>query len=89
MKLSEEKRKKIAEQVLAYLFDEFPNTTHTAEIARELIRDEEFIKSMLQDLEVKGLVISIKEDSKKRFKWRLSQKTLLAYKSLNNNQFRI
>ena len=85
MRLSQEKRKKISEQILATLFQHFPRTLFTAEIARELARDEEFIKSMLLELKDKKFVIAIKKNAKgilfsRRIKWRLSNKIYELYK---------
>lgn len=86
MKLSNEKRDKISEQILSYLYHSFPNIPFTAEIARDIIRDEEFVKRLLFDLESKGLVVSIKKNNKgepftRRLKWRLSNKVYEVYKS--------
>ena len=86
MRLSQEKKDKIAEQILSYLYHEFPNQPFTAEIAREIARDEEFIKRILFDLKEKGLVVPIRKNAKgdifiRRLKWRLSQKVYDVYKS--------
>jgi len=86
MKISTNKKEKISEQILSYLFHSFPNTPYTAEIAREIIRDEEFVKRLLLDLTEKGLVVPIKKNNKgnpllKRSKWRLSTKVYEIYKS--------
>lgn len=84
MKLSQQKRDKIAEQILSYLYHEFPNLKFTAEISREIARDEEFVKALMMDLKNKGLVISIKKNPKgqfysRRIRWRLSNKAQEAY----------
>ena len=50
MRLSQEKKNKIIEQILLYLYHSFPNQPFTAEIAREIARDEEFIKRILFEL---------------------------------------
>ncbi len=86
MRLSNNKRDKISEQILSHLFHSFPNTPYTAEIAREVIRDEEFVKRLLLDLTEKSLVVPIKKNNKgdpflKRSKWRLSNKVYEVYKS--------
>ena len=89
MRLSQEKRDKIAEQILSYLYHEFPKQLFTAEISREIARDEEFVKALMLDLKDKGLVISIKKNPKgefysRRIRWRLSNKAQEAYsKQLN------
>jgi len=84
MRLSEEKRKKISEQVLAHLYQSFPTQLFTAEIAKELARDEEFIKRLLFDLKDKNLVMSIKKNAKgveflRRIKWQLTMDAYSAY----------
>ncbi len=86
MRLSQEKRDKIAEQILSFLYHEFPKASFTAEIAREIARDEEFIKALMFDLKNKELVASIKKNPKgvfysRRIRWRLSNKAYDAYKS--------
>ena len=89
MKLSKQKKEKISEQILAILFQESPKLLFTAEIARELARDEEFIKSLLIELKKRNLVIEIKKSPKgvdysRRLRWRLSDKAYIAYKSHQN-----
>jgi predicted transcriptional regulator len=88
MKLSQQKRDKIAEQILSFLYHEFPKTRFTAEIAREIARDEEFVKALMFDLKAKNLVVSIKKNPKgmfysRRIRWRLSNKAYQAYKQLH------
>jgi len=88
MKLSQEKRDKISEQILSFLFHTYPQSKFTAEIAREIARDEEFIKAMMHELKDKNLVISIKKNPKgifysRRIRWRLSNNTFNAYKELH------
>lgn len=90
-KISQIKEEKIKESILAFLFQHTPKALFTYHIAQELARDEEFIKRLLQELESKELVLAIKKNSQgqdynKRIRWRLSDKTYQAYKSLNHNQ---
>lgn len=85
MKISEEKINKISEQALAFLYSINPKPAFTAEIAREIARDEEFIKKLLLDLKKKNLVIQIKKNPKgkpylKRSRWKLSDVVYQAYK---------
>ncbi len=87
MKISNEKKQKISEQILAYLFSVSPKPIFTAHIAREIARDEEFTKKLLKDLKSKKLVIEIKKNPKgvdytKRSRWKLSDKVYEAYKQL-------
>lgn len=91
MKISEQKREKIYEQILALLYSVFPKALFTLNIAKEIARDEEFVKSLLLDLKKKNLVIDIKKNPKgfsylKRIRWKLSDNTYTAYKQRQNLQ---
>jgi hypothetical protein len=86
MRISQKKRDKISEQILALLYHSFPNSLFTAEIARDTARDEEFTKQLLKELWDKQLVTAIKKNSKgvlfsRRIRWRISSKAYEAYKS--------
>ncbi|MEK6859377.1 MAG: hypothetical protein AABX54_01050 [Nanoarchaeota archaeon] len=86
MKLSKNKRDKIAEQILLFLYHSFPKEPFTAEIAREIARDEEFIKKILFELKERNLIISVKKNSKgelfsRRLKWRLTNQVYDIYRS--------
>jgi len=86
MRLSQEKKDKIAEQILSLLYHSFPNEPFTAEIAREIIRDEEFVKRILFELKDKNFIVPIRKNNKgepfsRRLKWRLSNKVYEVYKS--------
>ena len=85
MRISEEKKEKIYEQILAFLFSLSPKPVFTVEIAREIARDEEFIKKLLLDLKDKKLVLEIKRNPqgityKRRSRWRLSEAAYHYYK---------
>ena len=86
-KISSQKIEKISEQVLLFLYSEFPRQIFTSKVAEELARDEEFIKKILIDLEKKGLVIKIDKNSlgyqySRRLRWRISNKAHQMYKKL-------
>ncbi len=86
MNLSKEKKDKISEQILLFLYHSFPKEPFTAEIAREIARDEEFIKKLLFELKEKNLIIVIKKNKagepfSRRLKWRLSSQVYDIYKS--------
>ncbi|MEM4605481.1 MAG: hypothetical protein QW103_00375 [Candidatus Pacearchaeota archaeon] len=88
--LSEEKITKIKENIVFCLFNSFPKALFTSEIAKELARDEEFIKKMLLELEKNKLIIPIFLNNKgkkykKRIKWTISSSVYEKYKSLSNN----
>jgi len=86
--ISNEKKKKISEQILYYLYSIFPEQIFTSEIAKEMARDEEFIKILLKELERKNLVIKINKNPQGsnyalRLRWRISNK---AYEIYQKNQ---
>jgi len=85
MRLSKQKRDKISEQILSMLYHNFPKSMFTAEIAREIARDEEFIKSIMQNLQDKKLVNCIRKNPNgvsysRRCRWSLSPNAYDAYK---------
>lgn len=89
MKISNQKKEKISEQILSLLFQNHPKPFFTSHIAKELARDEEFIKNLLASLKTKKLVSELKKNKKgtvylKRSRWILSDKAYLAYKGLHN-----
>jgi len=85
MRISQQKKDKISEQILAVLYNNFPKQLFTAQIAREIARDEEFTKNLLKQLWNKNLVSPIRKNPKgitfsRRIKWKLSNKAYDAYK---------
>ena len=84
MRISKEKKDKISEQVLALLYLKAPQSLFTSIIAKELARDEEFIKQLLITLEENKLLIQINKNPKgksykRRARWRLSDAAYIAY----------
>ena len=85
MKISKQKREKISEQILAYLYSISLRPTFTSHIAREIARDEEFVKDLLKELKNKKIVIEIRKnpqgvDYRRRSRWKLSDKAYEVYK---------
>ena len=85
MKISNQKRDKIYEQILALLYSVSPKALFTMNIAKEIARDEEFVKTLLIDLKKKGLILEIKKSPEgvsylKRSRWTLSDAAYQAYK---------
>ena len=85
MRISEKKKEKIFEQILAYLYSINPKPSFTLHIAQEIARDEEFVKKMLLELKKRTLVVEIKKNPKgidytRRSRWRLSDKSYEIYK---------
>lgn len=90
-RISQQKIEKIQEQIIFYLYSMFPKQKFTAEIARELARDEEFVKTLLIELEKKTLIIKIDKNKKgikylKRLKWRISNKIYSTYKNYQKKE---
>jgi len=85
MKISQEKKEKISEQILALLYSVNPKPLFTLHIANEIARDEEFIKKLLLELKNKKLVVEIKKNPQgvpyiKRSRWKLSDVAYRIYK---------
>lgn len=91
MKISDSKRDKISEQILAFLYSLSMRPAFTSHIAREIARDEEFVKNLLLDLQKKSLVAEIRKNPRgeqylKRSRWKLTNEAYLAYKKAENSQ---
>lgn len=90
--ISKEKKEKIQEQLIYYLFTIFPKQIFTSDIAKELARDEEFVKKLLLELESKSILVRIDKNSQgikyeRRARWRISNETYEIYsKHQKNNQ---
>lgn len=85
MYISKEKKEKISEQILAFLYFTNPKPLFTFHIAKEIARDEEFVKNLLKDLKKKNFVVEITKNPQgkeyiKRSRWKLSEKTYILYK---------
>lgn len=90
MRVSEEKRAKISEQIMAILYSLNPRSLFITEIAKEIARDEEFVKLLLLKLKKENLVVEIKKNPKgvlyiKRSRWRISDAAYNAYKKHQDN----
>lgn len=93
-KISQEKRDKISEQILNFLFSISPEPKFTSDIAREIARDEEFTKLLLLDLKKKTFIVEVNKNQKgtnylKRQRWRLSNPAFEVFnkrQSLQNRQ---
>jgi len=86
MRLSQDKKNRIIEQILSFLYHSFPEEPFTAQIAREVVRDEEYVKQLLYELKEKGLITPIVKNKNgepftRRVRWRLSTKVYEVYKS--------
>ena len=86
MKISQEKKDKISEQILSHLFLLNPKPIFTSHIEIYLARDEEFIKKLLFDLKEKKLIIEIKKNPKgitylRRSRWKMEDNIYQKYKN--------
>jgi hypothetical protein len=82
--ISQEKRDKISEQILSYLFSVAPQSMFTVDIAKSIARDEEFTKSILSELKLKSVVVEVNKNASgkqyiRRQRWRLSNQAYEAY----------
>lgn len=85
MKISNEKIEKISEQILFLLYSISPKSLFTSYIAKEIARDEEFVKKILLRLKQKKLILEIKKNPKgfdyiRRSRWKLTDSTYEIYK---------
>lgn len=92
MKISDQKKEKISEQIISFLYNVSPQSLFTSHIALELARDEEFIKSLLLGLKKKNLVVEIKKNPKgipyiRRSRWKLTNNVYEHVKNLNKNRY--
>jgi len=90
VKISKEKRDKISEQIMAFLYSISPRSLFTLYIAKEIARDEEFTKNLLLELKDKKMVVEIKKNPKgiqylKRSRWKMSDAAYDAYKNHQSN----
>ena len=86
MKISKEKIDKISEQILYLLYSINPKSLFTSYIAKEIARDEEFVKKILLKLKLNNLVVEIKKNFKgetylRRSRWKISNMTYQIYKN--------
>lgn len=89
MRISKEKKERILSQIVDYLFVSFPEPKFTSIIAKEIARDEEFVKKLLTELKSKKLVQEVKKSPKgidyvRRSRWKLSNETYSIYKKRQN-----
>ncbi len=86
--ISQKKKDRIQEQILHHLFEISPQSTFTSKIAEATARDEEFIKTLLQDLKSKKLITEVNKNPagieyKRRQRWRLSNQAFTIFKDNN------
>ena len=92
MRISQIKRDKISEQILAFLYSIHPKPIFTSYIAQEIARDEEFVKRILLELKEKKLIFEINKNPKgikykRRLRWTLSNAAYRIYKENQHNKY--
>jgi hypothetical protein len=90
MNISAEKKEKISEQIMAFLYSIAPKSAYTSHIAKEIARDEEFIKKILEDLKKKSLIVEIRKNKKgdnysRRIRWKIADAAYLIYNEKQNS----
>lgn len=93
-RISKKKRQRISEQILAHLYSLSPGSAFTSSIAEEIIRDEEFTKSLLEELESSKLLVRITkgphdQEYSRWERWRLSNAAFEAYKKHSSQLERV
>jgi len=91
MRISKDKVDRIKEAILSVLYKSSPKPMFTSDIALEIIRDEEFTKKVLKELENQKLLVSIDKNPQgivysRRLRWRLSSKTFEAYQAIEKQK---
>jgi hypothetical protein len=82
--ISKEKKDRISEQILHYLFSVSPEAKFTVDISKEIARDEEFTKSLLLELKSKSMVLEVDKNPAglkyiRRQRWSLSPEVYTIY----------
>lgn len=93
-RISQAKKDKISEQILHYLFSVAPELKFTAEVAREIARDEEFTLALLEELKSKSLIVPVDKNPQgisyiKRQRWRLSNEAYTAYARQQSKSYQL
>ena len=86
-KISQKKVEKIKEEILAILFESGLRGMFTKQISDEIARNDEFVLTLLQDMEKQNLVKQMKNTKKgtqfiRRKQWTMTDKAYEVYKNL-------
>lgn len=84
-KVSNEKREKLKEELLRIIYENYPGFLYTYQVAEFLIRDDEFVLDLLNELKNKNLIMCLEEtsgDNIKR-KWGLKKEVYEKYRELS------
>jgi len=85
--VSQAKKEKIKEEVLRIIYENYPNFLYTYQVAEHLIRDDEFILSLLNELKNKELVTCISETTGRNVKrkWGFTKEVYEKYNELSSS----
>lgn len=78
-KMSVRTRRRIIEQIISFLYENYPSSYTPKRIGYELARDNEFVTGLLKDLEKKKVIGVNREKSKYFTYYRLSKVAKQAY----------
>lgn len=86
VRLSTDTIKRIKEQILSELYHSSPKALYTNHLANLIIRDDEFTKKLLLEMEKDNLVEQVRKTSKgyqtlRRSRWKLTKEVLKAFES--------
>lgn len=83
-KISEDKITKLKEEILSFLYENHPKMFYTYEIANHLIRDDEFVFNMLNNLKNNNLIIQLNltKGNKIKRKWGITKEIHAKYSEL-------
>jgi len=83
-KIGKEKEGRIKEDILRFLYDEYPSFHYTNAIAYEVLRDNEFVLRLMRDMLKEDLVSSFNDKGGRgvRKKWKLREEAFKKYKEL-------
>ncbi len=86
-RLSDTTKKFLQDDIVSILYEKYPHSLFTNEIAIELRRDKEFIKTLLIKLKKKGLIEQTKKNKKgieykKRMRWKLPASIVRAFEKV-------
>lgn len=66
--LNKSNEKRIKEQIIQYLYENYPNSYTSKRIGKELIRNNEFTARLLKELE-EAKVVAVNQNKSKFFKY--------------------
>jgi hypothetical protein len=81
VKLSSKTTSLLKDDIISIIYENQLNPLLTIEIAKELRRDKEFTKSLLEELKKQDVLVEIKKNNKgknyiKRSRWAINQEVL-------------